>query len=88
MSVATRSFRNPKEDQVEHRNVEGLVEQRRQKVARSRSDDEDMDTPMNDDQSTSPKTPQTARYCSPHQEKIYINRNLERQFNEQEYINI
>ncbi|CAF1380958.1 unnamed protein product, partial [Didymodactylos carnosus] len=63
------------------------VEQRRQKVARSRSDDEDMDTPMNDDQSTCPKTPKTARYSGPHQEKIYINRNLQRRFNEQEYIN-
>ncbi|CAF1659757.1 unnamed protein product, partial [Didymodactylos carnosus] len=72
MSVTTRSFRDPKEDQGEHRNMEGLVEQRRQKVARSRSDDEDMDTPMNDDQSTCPKTPKTARYSGPHQEKIYI----------------
>ncbi|CAF4515741.1 unnamed protein product [Didymodactylos carnosus] len=87
MSVTTRLVRDPKEDQVEHRNMEGLVEQRRQKVARSRSDDEDMDIPMTDDQSTCPKTPKTARYSGPHQEKIYINRNLQRQFNEQEYIN-
>ncbi|CAF1263142.1 unnamed protein product [Didymodactylos carnosus] len=41
----------------------------------------------NDDQSTCPKTLKTARYNGPHQEKFYINRNLQGQFNEQEYIN-
>ncbi|CAF1172617.1 unnamed protein product [Didymodactylos carnosus] len=41
---------------------------------------------MNNDQSTYFKTPKTVSYNGPHQEKIYKNRNLQRQFNEQENI--
>ncbi|CAF3094233.1 unnamed protein product [Rotaria sp. Silwood2] len=85
MSATTRPLRDPKQDQVGLKNMERLEQQRRQKVARSRSDDEDMDTPMNEDQYTYSKTPKTARYNGPHQEKIYKNRNLQRKFNEQEY---
>ncbi|CAF4926958.1 unnamed protein product, partial [Rotaria sp. Silwood2] len=85
MSATTRPLRDPKQDQVGLKNMERLEQQRRQKVARSRSDDKDMDTPMNDDQYTYPKTPKTARYNGPHQEKIYKNPNLQRKFNEQEY---
>ncbi|CAF4723980.1 unnamed protein product, partial [Rotaria sp. Silwood2] len=60
MSATTRPLRDPKQDQVGLKNMERLEQQRRQKVARSSSDDKDMDTPMNDDQYTYPKTPKTA----------------------------